>query len=60
MTSRLSRVLFWGGAAAGVFVSVPVAAVLGVLARFALERYRASALYDPDPAALRCRRKPDK
>jgi predicted PurR-regulated permease PerM len=43
----------------GVFVSVPVAAVLGVVARFALERYRASALYNPYRAALRCRRKFD-
>ena len=43
---------------AGVFVSVPAAAVLGVIARFALERYRASALYDPRGSILRCRRGP--
>jgi hypothetical protein len=60
VTSRLSRVLFWVGAVAAGVVSVPIAAVLGVLARLALERYRASTLYDPYWAALRCRRKPDK
>jgi predicted PurR-regulated permease PerM len=43
----------------GVLVSVPAAAVLGVLARFAIERYRASPLYGPAPAAPPCRRKPD-
>jgi predicted PurR-regulated permease PerM len=34
----------------GAFLAVPVAGVLGVFVRFALERYRASALYDPKPA----------
>lgn len=43
----------------GVFVSVPAAAVLGVVARFALERYRASALYDPYRSALTCRGEPE-
>jgi hypothetical protein len=59
VTSRLSRVLFWVAAAAAGVVSVPIAAVLGVLARLALERYRASTLYDPYWAALLCRHKPD-
>ena len=40
---------------AGVFVSVPAAAVLGVIVRFALDRYRASALYDPHRSLCRCR-----
>jgi predicted PurR-regulated permease PerM len=31
----------------GVLISVPAAAVIGVLVRFALERYRGSVLYDP-------------
>jgi len=31
----------------GVLVSVPAAAVIGVLARFALQRYRGSPIYDP-------------
>jgi predicted PurR-regulated permease PerM len=31
----------------GVLVSVPAAAVIGVLARFALDRYRHSVIYDP-------------
>lgn len=31
----------------GVLVSVPAAAVIGVLTRFALDRYRCSAIYDP-------------
>ncbi len=31
----------------GVMLAVPVAAVIGVLIRFALGRYRASGLYDP-------------
>jgi predicted PurR-regulated permease PerM len=31
----------------GVFLSVPAAAVIGVLTRFALQRYRESQLYDP-------------
>ena len=40
----------------GVLVAVPAAAVLGVLARFALSRYRRSSLYDagssePDAAS---------
>jgi predicted PurR-regulated permease PerM len=30
----------------GVFLSVPAAAVIGVLTRFALHRYRESSLYD--------------
>lgn len=34
----------------GVLVAVPAAAVIGVLARFALARYRASSLYDAKPA----------
>jgi predicted PurR-regulated permease PerM len=41
--------LFAGGALygfIGVLVAVPAAAVIGVLARFALGRYRASSLYD--------------
>jgi len=32
----------------GVLVALPTAAVIGVLTRFGAERYRASALYDPD------------
>jgi len=49
--------LFAGGTLygfVGVLVAVPAAAVLGVLARFALLRYRRSSLYDPgfgEPAA---------
>jgi predicted PurR-regulated permease PerM len=43
----------------GVFISVPIAAVLGVLVRFALERYHQSPLYGVPPAAPRCRRQPD-
>lgn len=47
--------LFAGGAAfgfLGVLLAVPVAAVIGVLARFWLRRYLASPLYsDPPPAA---------
>jgi predicted PurR-regulated permease PerM len=37
----------------GVLLAVPVAAVLGVLVRFALQRYLSSPLYDPpaDPAS---------
>jgi len=41
--------LFAGGTLygfVGVLVAVPVAAVIGVLARFALSRYRLSSLYD--------------
>ena len=41
--------LFAGGTLygfVGVLVAVPAAAVIGVLARFALARYRASSLYD--------------
>jgi predicted PurR-regulated permease PerM len=34
----------------GVLVSVPAAAVLGVLVRFALERYRRGSFYDPGRA----------
>jgi predicted PurR-regulated permease PerM len=45
---------------AGIFVSVPVAAVLGVIIRFALERYRASVLYDPHCSLFRCRRGPER
>lgn len=49
--------LFAGGTLygfVGVLVAVPAAAVIGVLARFALARYRASSLYDsptPEPDA---------
>ncbi len=32
----------------GLLLAVPVAAVIGVLVRFAIERYLASPLYDPD------------
>lgn len=32
----------------GVLLAIPAAAVIGVLIRFALERYLASPLYDPD------------
>jgi predicted PurR-regulated permease PerM len=35
----------------GTFIAVPVAAVLGVLLRFALERWRQSPLYDDNPGA---------
>jgi predicted PurR-regulated permease PerM len=35
----------------GLMLAVPVAAVIGVLARFALHRYLASPLYDPAGAA---------
>jgi predicted PurR-regulated permease PerM len=38
----------------GVLVSVPAAAVIGVLVRFALQRYRRSPIYDPYPAAPIC------
>ena len=44
--------LFAGGTVfgfVGVLVAVPAAAVIGVLARFALARYRASRLYDAPP-----------
>jgi predicted PurR-regulated permease PerM len=34
----------------GLLVAVPVAAIIGVLIRFALGRYLASPLYDPPPA----------
>jgi predicted PurR-regulated permease PerM len=33
----------------GVLIALPAAAVIGVLVRFALSRYLASALYDPHP-----------
>ena len=33
----------------GVLIAVPTAAVVGVLVRFALQRYLASPLYDPSP-----------
>lgn len=36
----------------GVLVAVPVAAVIGVLVRFALQRYLASALFDPSRSRL--------
>jgi predicted PurR-regulated permease PerM len=45
--------LFAGGAAfgfVGVLLAVPVAAIIGVLSRFWLRRYRASALYLDPPA----------
>ena len=32
----------------GVLLALPAAAVIGVLVRFALSRYLASPLYDPD------------
>jgi predicted PurR-regulated permease PerM len=35
----------------GVLLAVPVAAILGVLVRFALARYLVSPLYDPDGPA---------
>jgi len=37
----------------GVLLAVPIAAILGVLVRFALERYLASPLYDPKDGATR-------
>jgi predicted PurR-regulated permease PerM len=41
----------------GVLLAVPVTAAIGVLVRFAVERYRQSALYrDPDEAAPAARR----
>lgn len=40
----------WAGLL-GTLLAVPVAAVIGVLLRFGLERYRASALYAQPPAA---------
>jgi predicted PurR-regulated permease PerM len=46
--------LFAGGAAfgfVGVLLAVPVAAIIGVLSRFWLRRYRASALYLDPPRA---------
>jgi predicted PurR-regulated permease PerM len=46
--------LFAGGTLygfVGVLIAVPAAAVIGVLARFALSRYRASSLYDSRPEA---------
>jgi predicted PurR-regulated permease PerM len=42
--------LFAGGALfgfVGILLAVPAAAVIGVLVRFALSRYRGSGLYDP-------------
>jgi len=49
--------LFAGGTLfgfVGVLFSVPAAAVVGVLTRFALSRYRRSAIYDPhQPGAVR-------
>ena len=38
---------------AGLLIAVPVAATLGVLARFALERYLGSPIYDPISASAR-------
>src|SRR5205085_4659905 len=45
--------LFAGGTLygfVGVLVAVPAAAVIGVLARFALSVYRGSSLYDAHPS----------
>jgi predicted PurR-regulated permease PerM len=39
----------WAGVL-GTLLAVPVAAVIGVLLRFGLERYRASTLYGPPPS----------
>jgi predicted PurR-regulated permease PerM len=39
----------------GVLVSVPAAAVIGVLVRFALDRYRQSIIYDPRQPNTFCR-----
>ena len=44
----------------GVLVAVPAAAVIGVLVRFALDRYRQSRLYESRPTALLRRREPEK
>lgn len=41
----------------GVLVAVPAAAVIGVLVRFALERYRESALYAARPKAVARKRR---
>jgi predicted PurR-regulated permease PerM len=35
----------------GLLVAVPVSAAIGVLLRFALRRYRASAIYTGEPAS---------
>jgi predicted PurR-regulated permease PerM len=54
--------LFAGGTLygfVGILIAVPAAAVIGVLARFALSRYRESTLYDagaPDPVTRLTRR----
>jgi len=37
----------------GLLIAVPVAAIIGVLTRFALQRYLASPIYDPVAAAKR-------
>jgi predicted PurR-regulated permease PerM len=37
----------------GILLAVPIAAILGVLVRFALQRYLASPLYDPGDGAAR-------
>ncbi len=37
----------------GLLIAVPVAAIIGVLTRFALQRYLASPIYDPAAAAER-------
>ncbi|MBP6818247.1 MAG: AI-2E family transporter [Ferrovibrio sp.] len=47
--------LFAGGALfgfVGMLIAVPVCAVIGVLTRFTLERYRGSALYHGGPAKI--------
>jgi predicted PurR-regulated permease PerM len=47
--------LLAGGAIAGftgLLLAVPVAAVIGVVSRFGLRRYRASAVFDPDRPAI--------
>jgi len=36
----------------GVVIAVPAAAVIGVLVRFALLRYRQSAFYDPQHSGV--------
>jgi predicted PurR-regulated permease PerM len=53
--------LFAGGALlgfAGVVIAVPVSAVIGVLARFAIGQYKESSLYRGDAAAMRRTRSP--
>ncbi|HTH98047.1 MAG TPA: AI-2E family transporter, partial [Stellaceae bacterium] len=36
----------------GVLIAVPLAAIIGVLTRFAIQRYLDSPLYDPAKAGL--------